>query len=416
MAIVLYAIDFPLTAGGLVSLMAIGGAVYFMGILAFDVMGMRTMTERWLRRRGPSRDDASDLSFDILIDEAAVEKIADDWNALFASAGKGVFGGYAWFQIWWRHLGKPASVQVHIVTARRHGRLVAILPLVVRRSGVLRVLEWAGHEVFDYGDVLAERAEDVDALWRYASVAGGYDIALIKDVHAGAASLETFSTAMHLRDQRHNYFLTLDFPSGEAWLAAQSRKLRGDVRRKTEKMQARGVVSFNVHHSEDLVPQSVIDALYAQKSAWFAERGASGVFSRPEVKNFLHDIAQDAAREGTLYLAWLTCGEAIVACHMGFVKNSVLHLYHTTYDAAFGAFSPGNAMMCETIKWAVDAHLRELDFMRGDEAYKQRFASGNRSLSAFIWGCSSLGKLAVRLRQVKAGKEPAVSAAAVEDL
>jgi CelD/BcsL family acetyltransferase involved in cellulose biosynthesis len=125
------------------------------------------------------------------------------------------------------------------------------------------------------------------------------------------------------------------------------------------------------------------------------------VFSRPEIKPFLHELAEDAARQGTLYLGWLTCGEDIVACHMGFIEGGILHLYHTTYDAGFGAYSPGNILMIETIKAAIDAGLRELDFMRGDESYKQRFASGTRALTAFVVGGSLIGNISVMLRMAQ---------------
>ena len=102
----------------------------------------------------------------------------------------------------------------------------------------------------------------------------------------------------------------------------------------------------------------------------------------------------------------MNCGATIVACHMGFIRDGVLHLYHTTYDADFAAFSPGNTLMAETIRYAIDQGWRELDFMRGDESYKQRFASGTRALTAFVRGRGFLGRLAVRLRRKNAAPAP----------
>jgi CelD/BcsL family acetyltransferase involved in cellulose biosynthesis len=60
--------------------------------------------------------------------------------------------------------------------------------------------------------------------------------------------------------------------------------------------------------------------------------------------------------------------------------------------------------MIETIKWAIDARLRELDFMRGDEAYKQRFASGTRALSAFVSSRSIVGRVSVWLNVLRRGQ------------
>ena len=340
------------------------------------------------------------MQFDILTSAEAREKNADDWRCLADSCGHGIFGGYEWHMLWWKHLGSTAAVTLHIVTMRDgSGKLTAVLPLIVRHSYGARIAEWAGYEVFDYGDVLAVTSPDAEAILNYAYLKGRYDIALLKDVHYAALSMPYLSRVMRLRRQKKNYFLTLDFVSGEAWLAAQSRKLRGDVRRKMEKMAIKGAVTFHVHDNAKPVPVSVINALYDQKKEWFAANNKRGVFARPEVQRFLHELAQDASRRGTLYLAWLSCGDSIAACHMGFVQGGVLYLYHTTYDTAYRAFSPGNSMMVETIKWTIDVGLSELDFMRGEESYKARFASGVRQLSTYMQGRSWLGKLGVVLQK-----------------
>jgi O-antigen/teichoic acid export membrane protein/CelD/BcsL family acetyltransferase involved in cellulose biosynthesis len=406
MTAILSAFAFSEDSTGLVEMIALGGLVYTTGLLAFDILGARRfLAASFVSLRAKKIDPVEGLDCAILTDIGEVEKIAIEWQQLADRKGQSLFGSYGWFALWWSSLGKRGGCcHLHIVTARVNGRLTAVLPLVVRRSGLLRILEWAGYEVFDYGDVLAESPRDAQGVWQHIYAKGHYDVALIKDVHAKASALPVLTQTMQLREQRRNYFLTLDFASGEAWLAAQSRKLRGDTRRKTEKMQGKGPVTFHVHRNGDPVPAKIIDALYAQKAAWFDAREASGVFSRAEIKDFLCDLAQDAAQQGTLYLAWLSSGDAVVACHMGFVRSEVLYLYHTTYDAAYGAFSPGNILMIETIKWAIDARLRELDFMRGDEAYKQRFASGTRALSAFVSSRSIVGRVSVWLNVLRRGQ------------
>ncbi|MDD3371509.1 MAG: GNAT family N-acetyltransferase, partial [Alphaproteobacteria bacterium] len=82
-------------------------------------------------------------------------------------------------------------------------------------------------------------------------------------------------------------------------------------------------------------------------------------------------------------------------CHLGFYKKNVLNLYITSFNAEFSAFSPGNLMMAETIMAATDKKLRKVDFLRGDEDYKQHFANRRKLLSDFIGGRSLLGKFVV---------------------
>jgi CelD/BcsL family acetyltransferase involved in cellulose biosynthesis/O-antigen/teichoic acid export membrane protein len=405
MALVLSTHSFPQTLPGLIEIVICGGTVYMLGLLVFNVMDMRGMIKKqWARPVTPVSATGA-LRFEILTSPAQIAALAADWRKLYAHMPNALFGSYEWFQIWERHLGQSLPNSLHIVTARHAtGNLAALLPLVVKRSGFLRVAEWAGYEVFDYGDVLALSAADAQTLWAFVAAQKFYDIALFKDVYVHTLSLPILMQNMRLRAQRLNYFLTLDFPSGDTWLAAQSRKLRGDTRRKREKLQAHGAVDFHIYQKGTPFPDTVIDALYEQKTAWFKARKASGVFSRPEIRAFLHELAHDAARQGNLYLAWLACDDKIIACHMGFVRGGILYLYHTTYDAAYGAYSPGNILMTETIKAAIDAGLKELDFMRGDEAYKQRFAGGTRFLSAFVLGRTRIGKIAIYLRG-KIGKK-----------
>ncbi|MDE1900768.1 MAG: GNAT family N-acetyltransferase [Alphaproteobacteria bacterium] len=408
MALVLDFFPFSADLAGLAAMVAVGGASYGVGLLMFDVMGVR---RRMMGRcRNVAVVDDAGLRFDILQRPDQITAIGGEWQTLHEQTERSPFGGYDQYRLWWETLGMSAGDRPHIVTARAaSGELRGVLPLAVRRRGFVRVAEWAGYGVFDYGDAVAADAATDGLLWQFAQAGGRYDIALIKDVRSAALSAAFLPRAMSARKTKANYFLTLDFGSGDAWLSAQSRKLRGDARRKMEKMSMRGPVDFHHYRAGDVVPAAVIDTLYAQKKHWFDSRGAAGILAHAGVCDFLHNLAQDAARHNGLYLSWMTCGDAIVACHMGFVRDNILYLYHTTYDAAYAAFSPGNAMMIETIQYAINQGWRELDFMRGDESYKARFASGTRVLTDYIAGRGFVGRFAAALQKVVPSKKDAMS-------
>ena len=260
MALVLLSFEVPANIFGLVVKIAVGGAVYGAGILTFNVMDIRTkLFARLTRKSHKSESHKSEsqndllLTYEILTEFDQAEAIAGEWETLHRSSGL-LFGSSQWFKIWWRNLGKTENSALSIAVARTPtGELKAVLPLVRRKSGFLRMLGWAGADVFDYGDVVTDNPQIAEALWRFVCAKPGYDIALIKDVRTKAVSLKGISVLMQLREQRKNYFLTLDFASGQEWLAAQSRKLRGDVRRKSEKMEKENRVRFHVHQNGDPV-------------------------------------------------------------------------------------------------------------------------------------------------------------------
>jgi CelD/BcsL family acetyltransferase involved in cellulose biosynthesis len=340
-----------------------------------------------------------ELHCKILTATAEVEKISAEWQALHERANGGIFGNYDVFEIWWKNIRQEENIGLHVAIARNaSGELRALLPLVVRRRGFVRILEWAGQEVFDCCDVLAEKEKEAQALWQFVRSNGHYDVAVIKDVRDDTLSGPLLASAMRLRKQHKNYFVTLGFPSGAAWLAAQPRKLRTESKRKIKKMEEFGPIVSHVYRKGEPVPDAVIDALYEQKKAWVESHNHSGIFLHPKMKFFLRNLAQSAAQKETLYLAWLSCGDKIIACHIGFICNEILYLYISTYEATFAYYSPGTLLMIETIKTAVDAKLREVDFMRGDEGYKNHFAGSHRVLSDYIAGGSWVGKILALLR------------------
>ena len=107
-----------------------------------------------------------------------LETIADEWRHLYERASRGLFSDYDWFKIWWDCLaGADPSNRLHVVTGRRDGRLVSVLPLYVARRKGTRVLQSGGHKAFNCLDMLAELDSDARAVWKAAYDSPHYDFA-----------------------------------------------------------------------------------------------------------------------------------------------------------------------------------------------------------------------------------------------
>ncbi|MDD4616427.1 MAG: GNAT family N-acetyltransferase [Alphaproteobacteria bacterium] len=344
----------------------------------------------------------SDLLCETLTSFTEAQKLAPEWQALYERAGSPLFRDFNSFENWWRTLGQEEAFQIYIAIAKTpSGELRAVLPLVIRKRGIFSIIEQAGQEVFDNGDVLATNKEDAAALIHYIAGEDSHDIAFIRDIRENDLSTQALASSMQLHKQHKNHFLILDFASGSEWYAAQSRKFRSDVHRKSKKLGDLGELQYGVWRRGQEPPEAVVDSLYEQKKAWALSRGLSEIFIlRERMKNFLRGLVLDSAQKDILYLAWLKCGDKIIACHLGFVKNNALSLYMTSYDEAFSRFSPGLLLIAETIKEAIDEGLGELDYMRGEEEYKLRFCSGHRLLSDYIDGHSLLGRAAVGINRI----------------
>src|SRR5262245_48226632 len=88
--------------------------------------------------------------------------LRDEWNALLeASSSNCVFLTHEWLSTWWKHLAEGR--RLHIVTARKDGKLVGVLPLAERAPQLARmmprILEFLGSGVIgsDYLDAIVAK-------------------------------------------------------------------------------------------------------------------------------------------------------------------------------------------------------------------------------------------------------------------
>ena len=89
----------------------------------------------------------------------AFEALAGEWDDLVRAMPRpSPFLLHGWLAEWWRHYGDGAELAIHV--ARRDGRLVGALPLVVRRRAGVRVASFMGGRTSVLPDLLL--APDAD--------------------------------------------------------------------------------------------------------------------------------------------------------------------------------------------------------------------------------------------------------------
>ena len=340
------------------------------------------------------------MEIQTLSSEEQARTLFEEWRALQLRAGRSLFTDPAFFAAWWDTHGRSSERRLHLTIGRDQGRLVALAPLVVARRFGFRFLEWAGANVFDYGDTLLDDHAGGEPLWRAIRGSRQYDVAFIRGIHAGLDCYNALTQCGHPAKRNTVYRVNLVWASGEVWMAeALSRPGRQLLRRKQRQIQRQGEFGFRVHRSGP-PPSAVLEALVQQKSAWASRHGESGLFDDPpRAASLLQRMAEAASQLGSLHLSWLYCDEDILAVHLGFVYRNVLHYYMPSYDENWGRHSPGSLLIVHLIKWCIENGISVFDFMRGDDSYKHAYANARIELTDFSFPGSLKGgpaELAVR--------------------
>ncbi|MFN3670432.1 MAG: GNAT family N-acetyltransferase [Bosea sp. (in: a-proteobacteria)] len=344
---------------------------------------------------------APGTTLEILRSPARLVEIAPAWDALWRDADGLAFQSHGWISAWWRTAPDQSRRALRIGLLWRGERLAAVLPLAIRRQGAIRTLEWAARDHSDYCDALVAQDCDplqLEALWRAALAAGGFDVVYLNRLQpdALAQALAERSGRISLRPywrKEENYRVAGNWADGGAWLDSQSKKTRQNYRRGRKLIEESGALRFRLFaDDEPLAP--VLERVAALKRKWLERHGrASDLFD--EGAAALPALVGELRRLGVLRLFVLECDEAIVAVSINLIQRNRMMAFVTTYDPDFERASPGMLLMCDYIRWSIDHGLEEVDFLCGGEDFKRRFATRSLILSSRAGARTPLGHLAL---------------------
>lgn len=370
--------------------------------------------------------------FEIVRTTARLDDVGPAWMALWRGAGALVFQSQAWIAAWWETVPDRERRTLQVVLAWRGDALVAVLPLATCRRKGLRLLEWAAKEHTDYGDALLAPDADpalVRMMWEHLSAAGGFDLVYLNRLLPGAKARALLDPAagrrVRLRPNHRSdvsFRVSGDWPTGAAWVAAQSKKTRQNYRRGQKFIGDSGLLRFRLLPPEEPMAP-VLTRLAALKRKWLAGNDLeSNLYD--EGSSALAALVRVLAETGLLRAFVLECDDVIVAVSINFVQAGTMMAFVTTYDPAFERGSPGMVLMMDYIQWSIDRGLHTVDFLCGAETFKSRFATtsvildsvmGRRTLpgaAAMMLDSWNLVVRDMRRRGVKSGAPVAETAEA----
>ncbi|MEL6946637.1 MAG: GNAT family N-acetyltransferase [Pseudomonadota bacterium] len=283
----------------------------------------------------------------------ALETLADDPNSAFQSA--------AWCLPWLRHVGSGLNVTPQVSFVYHSGRLVAVLPLMIRRRSGLNHLLPLGHPHTQLSNALTDKAVDCTAGLTLAlaeqMVNPTLDCVGLNAIVKGCAlhrAIDVFvatapQTIPALRPDPAE-FITLVDGSG------LKKNLRKTVRKGLAKLRSKGPVTFQRIQSNDADFAATVAEIMVLKRDWLARTRTHSVgLSTPGSDRFLANLGlpngrtsdgPDANRLGfDAQLEVLRCGARLVAAHITLKGHGLRHSYLSAYDPAFAESSPGNGLI-----------------------------------------------------------------------
>jgi CelD/BcsL family acetyltransferase involved in cellulose biosynthesis len=230
---------------------------------------------------------------------------------------------------------------------------------------------------------------------------GGFDVFLAERLPADAQPLMRGVALRH----DHSPVLELD-GTWEEYLARHSANFRHQVRRRERRLARGHRVCWRTTCARDELDADMATFLALHEARW----GATSRAFAPKRAAFHRDFAALALERGWLRLVILELDERPAAAWYGLRFADADWCYQCGRDPAWDHDRVGFVMFTWTIRAAFEDGMREYCFLRGDEAYKSRFADGDRPVETLALARGPVGHAA--LLAARAARQNALASAA----
>lgn len=317
---------------------------------------------------------------------AELEAIEDEWRELAEQTGN-AFVTPEWYRAWFDVYGRDARPAVSLVR-RSDGSLAGVIPMARTGSGARSRTRFGGANLGDLFHPLVSDPGDDDAIRACAA-------ALLGAHRSGTVVLDNVETAAtwpselaaaprvpltgrHYRGAVLPYIELGGLGSWDDYLATRSRNARSQLRR-YERNLHREFDDVTLRRTDDPAAlRADLDVFFRLHYARWEDRGGSSS-AGDRVQDFHARFAAAALERGWLRLWFLDVGGKPVAAWYGWSLGGRYSYYLAGFDPDWAKHRVGHVLLCHTIKEAISEGASEYDMLLGDEDYKSRFATAERT-------------------------------------
>lgn len=314
-----------------------------------------------------------------------------------------IFQSFEWLSRWWFHYGKQNHLYIFTIANSHNGNVIGIAPLMIVKTGPLKVAKFIGSGPSDYLDFIVDDGAEELAIASlfdelYARRMREWDILDLQQMPQSSSTgalIGSQAVKRHLPtlDQTqsicHHVILP---PSWQEYILSVSQNMRSTLARKSRKLEREHHVEIWTVDSHSALA-GALETLFELHQKRWTEAGFQGAFATSRIREFHRDVAAVFLDRGWLNLKLLLVEQIPVAAIYMFNYNGTVYYYLSGFDAdrQRANYSIGMLMYWHSIRDAIDGGMRVFDFMRGDMEYKSKFGTMTaRNLRLRVFAHSSI--------------------------
>ncbi len=320
------------------------------------------------------------------------DALKSEWDALAETQVKTIFLTHDWLDLWWQFYG--AHFELWTLTVREagpHGRLIGILPLILKRDGAgFRRLMFmgAGEVTPNHLDVIAYPDLKLNVLRALAiylrRVSNQWDILQLDKVPADSYTVKQFPKLLG-NEELTTWLATsaqcpfVELPdSFEAFLQSRGSSTRRNFRHNLRLLERNLADARFVRVQTDAELDIAFTALVRLHQSRWTQKGYPGAFSNERFVGFHRVMAKRALRTNHLRFYYLQIGSDIAATKYCYRVAESVQFYQKAFDDRWQELSLGFVMDGYAIQQSIIEGARQVDFLEGTEPHKEAWSTGVR--------------------------------------
>lgn len=341
------------------------------------------------------------LRVEVIASPAAFSDLKSEWNALVSRSDDQVFYRHEFIETWLNHF---ATGKWQVLLLRdAAGCLVAALPLLhgwARLHGLpLRQLRSAANSHSGRFDLIADQPEQASAAFLdHLAERRDWDVLILTELpglgHARAleeaAGNRGFPTGRWCSMQSPCRRLPATWGELESEL---SRSFRANLRRRRRALETLG----NVRAERSCDSIELLKAGIELELRGWKGRAGTAMAQCADTRGFYTDLARTFGAQRRLALWALYLDERLIAFQFGLENRGSYALLKPAYDESFARYSPGQLLMTEVLRDAIDRRLTRFEFLGEDMPWKRDWQPDSHSQDWLFLFRRSAGGRALRV-------------------
>ncbi|WP_019140756.1 GNAT family N-acetyltransferase [Noviherbaspirillum massiliense] len=323
------------------------------------------------------------------------EELPDSCMDLFARASEaqGVFFSLPWFRNLAATVFADAELRIYVLESSVSGKPLLVLPMRQESSSWCsahsrRLAAAANFYSPMFGPIVAPgaecRARDMELLAR--AIARDTPCWHAIDLHplaSGTPSSRKLTEAFRsagMAVQTYfcfgNWYLDVKGRSYQEYFASLPSRLRNTLTRKTRQLESDGSLRLEIISSPADIARGIAAYQQVYRASWKVPEA---------IPAFIPGLLQTSAEQGWLRLGIAYINDEPAAAQIWLVGSGVASIYKLAYDERFSRSSVGTILTAHMMRHAIDVErVREVDYLSGDDPYKQDWMSHRRERSGIL--------------------------------